>query len=68
MPWQPASATIGKMGILSSPNLAPRALRDVADALAFFTRLPRLGAPPAADAPFAFSRFAWAARPSAADA
>jgi len=46
---------------MPSPGLPARALRDVADALAFFTRLPRLGPPPAADAPFGFSRFAWAA-------
>lgn len=46
---------------MSPPPLPARAARDVADALAFFTRLPRVGPPPAADSPFVFSRFAWAA-------
>ena len=49
------------MGTLTSPELPARAFRDLADALAFFTRLPRLGAPSAVGSPFAFARFAWAA-------
>ena len=49
------------MGTQTSPELSARALRDFSDALAFFTRLPRLSAPTAADPPFAFARFAWAA-------